>query len=87
MDELHGNRAFSDSRGYTLYGSVANVADSEQAGNVGLEEIRVALERPTLRKLAVTNKVGTGKEKAALVAFYHAREPIGSRHGADKYEH
>jgi hypothetical protein len=58
MDELHRNRSFTDSGSHTLYGTVADIAHSEQTGNVGLEQEGIPVESPSLGALAVSNQVG-----------------------------
>ena len=46
MDELYNNSAFADARGHTLDGTVADVADDKNSGDIGFEQARIAVEGP-----------------------------------------
>ncbi len=67
MDELHRHRSFTDSGSHALYRTVAHIADGKDAGNIGLEQKRIPVERPALRTLAVTYKIRAGQQETALV--------------------
>jgi len=46
VDELYNNSAFADARGDTLDGTVADVADDKNSGDIGFEQARIAVEGP-----------------------------------------
>ena len=69
MDELHRHRSFPDSGSHALYRTVAHIAHGKDAGNIGLEQERIPVERPSLRALPVTYKVRTSQQKATLVSL------------------
>ena len=52
MDELHGHRSFTDSGSHTFYRTVADIANGKDAGNIGFEQERIPVERPSLGALA-----------------------------------
>jgi hypothetical protein len=53
-DEVKHDGAFADAVGDSADRPIANVADGEDAGDVGFEEIGVTLEGPAWRAFAVT---------------------------------
>ena len=53
MDELDGHRALADRGGHALDRAVPHVAGDEDAGHARLEQVRVAVERPAGRPVAV----------------------------------
>jgi len=68
MDEGHRHRAFADRQGDAPYRVVANVAGGEDAGDVGLEEVRIAVEGPARRpsaRLARSGVASTWSSSAA----------------------
>ena len=76
MSELHGNRAFAHARCDPFHRTVADVTRREDAGHTGFRPIRVTGQRPSLGPLSVAHQVRSGKDKTALVALHHARQPI-----------
>jgi hypothetical protein len=54
MNELHRDRPFSDAGSHAFHRTVAHVAHGKNAGNVGFEQGRDRLERPSFRALAIT---------------------------------
>ena len=55
MDELDRYGTFTDSGGYALDGPVADVANRKDAGDVGFQQERVALDGPTFGVLAIAD--------------------------------
>src|SRR5271165_2468381 len=87
MDELHRHRSFTDSGSYALDRTVAHIAHGKDAGNIGLKQVRIAVERPSLRALPVTYKIGTSQQETSLIALDDARQPIRPRQRSDKNKH
>ena len=54
MNELHRNRSLANSGSYPFYGTMSHIAHRENPGNIGFEQERIAVERPSLRALPVT---------------------------------
>jgi hypothetical protein len=52
MDELDSYRAFADTGCHSLHRAISDVANREDAGDIGLEQTGIALQRPTPRPLA-----------------------------------
>ena len=69
MDELHGHRSFADSGSHAFHRTVPHIAHGKKAGNIGLQQERIAVERPALGALAVPYQVGAGEDESALVAL------------------
>src|SRR5437588_5933563 len=87
MDECDRHAAFTDARSDALDRAVANVADRENARHAGLQQIRIALERP--RAVLLRHKVGhvaSGANVTALVANYRRRQPRCRGVGSDEHE-
>src|SRR2546430_7568259 len=87
MDECDRYAAFTDARSDALDRAVANVADRENARHAGLQQIRIALERP--RAVLLRHKVGhvaSGANVTALVANYRRRQPRCRGVGSDEHE-
>ena len=87
VDELHGHRPFTYSRGHSFDRAVPYVAYGEYTGNVGLEQERISFKWPPLRPLAFPYQVGTRQYEASFVALDNICEPLGSRQRSDKDEH
>jgi len=87
MDDLHRHRSFADSRSHPIYRNVPHIANGKNAGNIGFEQERVVVERPSLRALPVTYTVKTSQQQTALVPFDHIRQPIRPRQCPNKDEH
>ena len=58
MDERHRDRSFADGRRDALDVAAAHVADGEDAGQAGLEQVRRAGERPSRRREIVRVRSG-----------------------------
>ena len=86
MDELDRDRSFANSRCNSLHRSVAHIPDCKDTGNVGFEQEGIALERPTFGMLSVTNQIGTGQQKTALITLHEVSEPVGARQRSNKNE-
>src|SRR5271169_4348943 len=87
MDELHRYRSFTDSRRYSLYGTMAHVAYGKDARDIGLEQERISVESPSFRVLPVTHKVWTSQQETPLVPFDGTRQPIGPRQRSNEDKH
>src|SRR5208282_4762466 len=66
---------------------MANVSDGEDAWDIGFEQKGIAVERPSLGTLSVTDKIGAGQEESTLIALDQISQPIGAGQGSDKNEH
>ena len=86
MHELDDDGAFADAGGHAFYRAVAHIADDKNAWDVGFEQARVAVEGPGSGPLAIAEKIWSGKNKTALVAFDQIAEPFGARLRADENE-
>ena len=73
MDELHRHRSFAHSGSHALHRTMAHIAHGKNAGNIGLQQERIALERPALGALPVPYEVGTGQDETAFVALDQIR--------------
>src|SRR5215471_9085828 len=69
MNELHGNRPFSNTRSHPLHRAMANVAHGEDSWNVGFQQEGISLQRPTFRSSPVPQEIGSGQNEPALVAL------------------
>src|ERR1700733_9987618 len=87
MDKLYRHRSFSHSRSHAFYGTVAHITDGKDAGNIGLEQERIPVERPAFRTLAVTDKVRAGQQETALVPLDDIAQPIGPRQRSNEDKH
>src|SRR5271163_3712633 len=87
MDELHCHRSFTDSGSHALYGTVAYITYSEDAGNIGFEQEWIPLECPSFRMLPVPYKVRPSQQEAALVPLDDTPNPIRARQCSDKDKH
>src|SRR5713226_119842 len=87
MDELHRHRSFTDSGSHPFYRTVADIANGKDAGNIGLKQERISVERPSLRALAVTYKVRPGQQETALVPLDDTRQPIRPRQCSNEDKH
>src|SRR5208337_3072512 len=66
---------------------MANVSDGEDAWNICFEQKGIAVERPSLGRLSVTDKIRASQEESTLIALDQISQPIGARQGSDKNEH
>src|ERR1700736_6396170 len=87
MNELHRNRSLANSGSYPFYGTMSHIAHRENPGNIGFEQERIAVERPSLGALPVTYKVRPSQQETAFVSLEDIRQPIGSRQCSNKDEH
>src|SRR5271166_1784234 len=87
MDELHRHRSFTDSGSDPFYGTMAHIAYRKDAGNIGLQQERIAVECPSFRALPVTYKIGTCQQETALVPLDEVRQPICPRQCSDENKH
>src|SRR5579885_859981 len=86
MRELHGNSAFTDGGRDALDGLVANVAGAKHTGNIRLEQIRIARQRPSAWPTVLLLQIGAGENEPILIALHDAGDPLRSRLGADERE-
>src|SRR3954454_14729382 len=82
--DRHGTLA--DGRGDPLDRVGAHVAGDEDAGQAGLQQVRVAVEVPAGGTASLAQQGGPGRDEAALVADDRAVEPPGARRPADEDE-
>src|SRR3984885_16322282 len=87
MDELNRHRSFTDSGSHPLYRAVAHITHGKNAGNIGLEQEGVTVERPAFWMLPVTYKIGAGQQESALVPLDDIRQPIRPRQRPNEYKH
>src|SRR5579862_123658 len=59
MDELNGDRSFTDSGSHALYGTVAYITYRKQSWDIRFQEEGVSIELPALRALAVSYQIGS----------------------------
>src|SRR5437763_987677 len=87
VNECNRHAAFADTRRDALDRAVANVARGENAGNAGLEQIRIARERPrALPSFDEIDDVAAGTHITALIPNHRGRQPGGIGVGADEHE-
>src|ERR1700748_3877675 len=84
MHKLNCDGAFTDGRGASFYGVIADVAGDKDTGNASLEQIRVAIECPGLGRVGF--QIGTGEDKAFIVEGDFLGKPVSLGSGADKDE-
>src|SRR6202040_4255157 len=84
MDELHRHRSLADSRSHPLHRTMPHITNGKETGDIGLEQKRIAVERPSLRPLPVMHKIRTSQNESAFVALHHTSQPIGSRQCSDE---
>src|SRR5207302_8036807 len=68
MDELHGHRPLTDSRGHAFHRAMPYVTYREKTGNIGLEQEGIPVEHPPFGSLAVSYEIGTRQDEATFVA-------------------
>ena len=83
VHELDGDGAFTHGGGTTLDRSMTDVACDEDAGDAGLQQVRVAIQLPGVSGFF---EVRAGEEEAFIVAGEAAGEPVGAGFGADEDE-
>src|SRR6266436_1534491 len=86
MHELDDYGAFPNTRGDAFYGTVADIANDEDAWDVGFEQTGIAVEGPGSGAFAIAEEVRAGEDEAALVALDKITEPLGARLCADENE-
>src|ERR1700690_1352397 len=87
MDELYCHGSLANSGRHSLYRTVPHVAHGKNAGDIGLEQERVAIESPSLGALPILNQIRAGQNESTLIAFDDTSQPIGSRRRSDEDEH
>ena len=86
MDHADGAGALADGRRDALARVGAHVARGEDAGDTGLEQVRVPLERPAARDSVRTGKIRTGQDVPLLVELQQARDHFRPGPGTDEDE-
>ena len=86
MDKLDDHGAFANAGGDSLDRTVTHVAYGENSGHVRFEETRIAIEGPGRGSLSITEQVGSGEEKAALIAVNQIAQPFGPWLRSDENE-
>src|SRR4051794_40171837 len=86
MNEGDSDGALADGGGDALHVSGADIADSEDAGQTGLEQVRRAGGRPLLFREVVGKKVGAGADEAGGIERDASVQPAGVRDGAGHEE-
>src|ERR1700678_2040293 len=87
MDELNGDRSFTDAGSHPLYRAMPHIAHRKQSGKICFEQIRIPAERPSLRPLAILYQIRAGQDESMLVSLNDVSEPVGSRRSSDKNKH
>src|SRR5262249_45660608 len=87
MDELDGHRSFADAASHSFDRAVAHIAHGEDAGDIGFQQERIAIESPSFRALPVTDKIRASEQESTLVALDQVGQPIRPRQGPDENEH
>src|SRR6185295_10976867 len=67
MDQLHADGALAHRRGHPLHARGAHVADREDAGQAGLQQLRWTRERPLGRLQLLRAQVGAGLDEALVI--------------------
>src|SRR6266704_7141902 len=87
MDELHSHRSFANTGSHSFYGAMAHIAHGEHAWDIGLQQERISVERPSLRSLPVTHKIRTSQQETTLIPLDDIRQPICPRQCSNKNKH
>ena len=86
MDELNGHGSLADAGGDALDRAVPHISGGEDTGDAGLQEVRLAVKRPTLWRLSLAQQVGAAEHEALLVALHHVLQPTRMRLRANEDE-
>src|SRR5690242_16392583 len=84
--KLDGYGAFAHSGSNALDRAMADVANREDARNIGFEHARLASERPAFRPFPLGKQIPSGENEPALVALDEGIQPSSAWLGADKDE-
>lgn len=84
MDKLNRDGALANSGSHTLDGPVPDIAHREDAGKIGFEQARVAIERPSFRPFPSGKQIVAGQNEPARIALDRPIEPVRAGLGADK---
>jgi hypothetical protein len=82
MYERDGNRSFADGGCYSFDVSAANIADSEDAGETGFQEIGRTLNGPFGFRQIFRREIWAGLDKPSFIARYTTIKPRRIRHRA-----
>src|SRR6201986_89707 len=72
MDQRDGHAALTHSRGNALHRTMAYIANTEEAREIGFEQVRLALPIPALQICSVQ----PGPAKAVRIALQLFRQPV-----------
>ena len=86
VHERDGHRALADGRGDPLHRLGPDVAGDEHAGHAGLQEVRVAVQRPAGRRRPSSSRPGPVRTNPRSSRTTDAVEPVGARGAADEDE-
>src|SRR5437879_1089669 len=86
MNELDGDRAFTNTRRYTLHRTAPYITHREYSRHIGFEQTRIAVESPRSGTAAVSDQVRSREDEATLVPLQDTFEPVGPGNCADKDE-
>ena len=86
MHELYDNGTFADAGSHALHGAVTYVAHDKNPRYIGLEQARIAVQRPGWRPFASVEQIRAGKNEAVGIAQNQIPEPGGARQRAYKDE-
>ena len=84
MDELNGQRAFSDGGRDALDGPMARVADDENSGLAGLQRKWLSLEWPLWTRPPIREEIAAGQVEPVFVELQPIRNPPRSRFTSDE---
>src|SRR5215469_6247830 len=68
VHELDGNGALADARGYSFDRPMPNVAYRKHTGNAGLQQERIALQRPAIGRFSLAHHIGPGQNEAVFIS-------------------
>src|SRR5919198_189678 len=86
VGELDGDGSLADGGRDPLHRLMPHVAGAEDAGDVRLEQVRIAVERPAARPTVLLLEIGASENEAVLVPLNNSGDPIRARLGADERE-
>src|SRR6185436_12638744 len=86
VDKRDCNRSLADRRGHALEASSAHVADGEDSGETGLEEVRGSSQRPFRGRQVLRRQVRSCLDKALIIQRKTAIEPASVRDGSRHHE-
>src|SRR5215471_5335526 len=89
MDELHGDRAFSDAGRHTFDRSMPHVSSHKNSWRAGFQKKRFALQRPhscVMGLARLSQQIRTGEDESIFVSLDFSGQPFSMGERADKDE-